>query len=70
MHVTTVLLDLTNGVICRKFSDITLESRHPIYIRSDVWRGLLILKHQKKCAYAPLPINENRMGKVISILDI
>ena len=30
----TVLLDLKNVVICRKFTDITLESRHPIYIRS------------------------------------
>ena len=34
-RVITLLLDLNNGVICRKFSDITLESRHPIYIRSD-----------------------------------
>ena len=31
----TVLLDLINVVICRKFGDITLESGHPIYIRSD-----------------------------------
>ena len=31
----TVLLDLKNGVTCRQFSDITLESRHPMYIRSD-----------------------------------
>ena len=28
-------LDLKNYVICRKFSDITLESRHPINIRFD-----------------------------------
>ena len=27
-------------LFCRKFSDITLESRRSIYIRSDVWRGL------------------------------
>jgi len=35
-HVSSnVLLDPKNGVIYRKFSDITLESRNLIYIRSD-----------------------------------
>ena len=45
----TVLLDLENGVTCRKFSDFTLDSRHPIYIRSDgrhfyflwAWLGIM-----------------------------
>ena len=32
---STLLPDLKNIAFCRKFGDITLESRHPIYIRSD-----------------------------------
>ena len=46
----TVLLDLKNWSARRKFSDITLESRHPIYTRPD-GRHLILcgcdLKHTR-----------------------
>ena len=49
LYSLNVLLNLKNGATCRMFGDITLESRHSIYIRSDgrhfdclwAWLGIL-----------------------------
>ena len=66
----------------RKFSDITFESRHPTYIRSDgrhfvflwAWLGLFwYLRHQivYACGFHNRgPIGENHMEKFQSVSEI
>jgi len=79
LYSSNVLLDLKNGVICRKFNDITCESRNLIYIRFDgrhfylCGRGFEYYetwKIRKNVLVFPLPISENRMKKFPSVPEI
>ena len=64
-----MLLDLKNGVIYRKFSAITLESRHPIYIRSDVAWNIVNLETSEKVCLKTDGKNRIRSGDLVGPLD-
>ena len=64
VHISlTVLLDVKTGVNCWRFNDVTFESRHPIYIRSegrdfDFFCGRIVkLKaSERMCLYFPIDL--------------
>jgi len=75
----TVFLDLKNGNILWKLTDISFVSWDSYYIRSVcrhfefVWAWLIILRHLRhrlKCAWASLPVGENRINTFQSVPDI